>query len=157
MRILLALSLVLASFSFALGVTLPLIKVKQLLFFTDQPSLVQVVASLWRGGDWPLATVVGLFSLVFPAVKISYLHVVALGGVRGHLHGALRALSNWSMLDVMLVAIVVFAAKTSGLATAITQPGLWFFAASTVLTTLASYLARRLEAELAPAASAPEA
>ena len=45
----------------------------------------------------------------------------------GH-SGWLRALSNWSMLDVVLVALVIFAAKTSGLATAFTQPGLWFFA-----------------------------
>ncbi len=37
------------------------------------------------------------------------------------------------MLDVVLVALVIFAAKTSGLATAFTQPGLWFFAASAVL------------------------
>ena len=42
------------------------------------------------------------------------------------------------MLDVLLVALVIFAAKTSGLAAAITQPGLWFFAASTVLAAVAS-------------------
>ena len=54
-----------------------------------------------------------------------------------------RALSNWSMLDVVLVALVIFAAKTSGLATAFTQPGLWFFAVSAVLTAAASALAKR--------------
>jgi paraquat-inducible protein A len=47
------------------------------------------------------------------------------------------------MLDVVLVALVIFAAKTSGLATAFTKPGLWFFAASAVLTATASALARR--------------
>ena len=52
-------------------------------------------------------------------------------------------LSNWSMLDVVLVALVIFAAKTSGLATAATKPGLWFFAASALLTAVASALARR--------------
>ena len=47
------------------------------------------------------------------------------------------------MLDVVLVALVVFAAKTSGLATAITKPGLWFFAASVILTAAAARLADR--------------
>lgn len=144
MRVVLALSLFLASFCFALGISLPLIEVKQLLVFTDEPSLVQIVAGLWTS-DWLLAIVVGLFSIVFPAVKLAYLHALTLGAAPGHLHGALRALSNWSMLDVMLVAIVVFAAKTSGLASAVTQPGLWFFAASALLTALASALAKRLE------------
>ena len=46
------------------------------------------------------------------------------------------------MLDVVLVALVIFAAKTSGLATASTQPGLWFFAASVILTAAASTLAK---------------
>jgi paraquat-inducible protein A len=47
------------------------------------------------------------------------------------------------MLDVVLVSLVIFAAKTSGLATAFTKPGLWFFAASAVLTAVASGLAKR--------------
>jgi paraquat-inducible protein A len=42
------------------------------------------------------------------------------------------------MMDVLLVAIVVFAAKTSGLANAFSQPGLWFFALSAITVTLAS-------------------
>jgi paraquat-inducible protein A len=37
-----------------------------------------------------------------------------------------------------LVAILVFAAKTSGLATAVTQPGVWFYAASTIATAFAA-------------------
>lgn len=36
----------------------------------------------------------------------------------------------------MLVAIVIFAAKTSGMAEAFTQPGLWFYAGSAVMTGL---------------------
>ena len=64
-------------------------------------------------------------------------------------------MSNWSMLDVVLVALVIFAAKTSGVATAITKPGLWFFAASAVLTVAASWLAKREAAIDAEAGGAP--
>ena len=55
------------------------------------------------------------------------------------------------MLDVVLVALVIFAAKTSGLATAFTKPGLWFFAASVVLTATASAFVKRAD-EPAPKA-----
>jgi len=41
-------------------------------------------------------------------------------------------LSKWSMMDVLLVAIVIFATKSSGLAQAFTQPGLWFYAGSSL-------------------------
>jgi paraquat-inducible protein A len=47
-------------------------------------------------------------------------------------------LSKWSMMDVLLVALVVFAAKTSGLAAAVSQPGVWFYALSTLLVAAAS-------------------
>ena len=61
--------------------------------------------------------------------------------------GAFRALSNWSMLDVVLVALVIFAARTSRLATAFAQPGLWFFAGSALLTATASTLLKQREPE----------
>ena len=86
-----------------------------------------------------------MFSLVFPCLKLGLLHVAAYGGEqrRARIPAWFRALSNWSMLDVVLVALVIFAAKTSGLATAFTKPGLWFFAASAVLTATASALAKQ--------------
>lgn len=134
-----------ATFAFALGVTFPLIRVERLYFFTEEPSLTGMVAALWRGGDPLLAIVIALFSIVFPAVKLMLLHIAAHSGRAAHdrLPQWLRGLSNWSMLDVVLVALVIFAAKTSGLATAFTKPGLWFFALSVVLTVAVSGLLRR--------------
>ncbi|WP_337918486.1 paraquat-inducible protein A [Pseudaminobacter soli (ex Zhang et al. 2022)] len=135
-----------ATFSFACGIILPLIQVERLLLFTDEASLIGIVAGLWRTGDRPLAALIGLFSLVFPAIKLLLLHIAAYSKPpRPAIPGWLRALSNWSMLDVLLVALVIFTAKTSGLATAATKPGLWFFAASAVLTAGTSALARRVQ------------
>ena len=97
------------------------------------------------GGDWLLAAAVGLFSIVFPSLKLALLHVAVHGGAEAHarLPAWVRGLANWSMLDVLLVALVIFAAKTSGLATAFTKPGLWFFALSVVLTATATALLNR--------------
>ena len=145
MRAILPILLFAATVSFALGVTLPLVRVERFFLFADEPSQVDLVASLWKGGDPFLAMVVGLFSIVFPTVKLCLLHVAAHGGAEAArtIPGWVRGLSNWSMLDVVLVALVIFAAKTSGLASAFTRPGLWFFALSVVLTATVSALVKR--------------
>jgi paraquat-inducible protein A len=145
MRLALPLILFAATLSLALGIALPLIRVERLFVFADEPSLVGIIQGLWHEGDWALAAIIALFSVVFPCLKLGLLHAAAYGGdgAEARIPAWFRALSNWSMLDVVLVALVIFAAKTSGLATAFTKPGLWFFAASAVLTATASALAKQ--------------
>ena len=142
MRSILALILLGASFSFALGLTLPLMRFEKLYLFEETASLLQIIASLWRDEEELLAVVVGLFSVVLPAVKLVFVHIAAVGGVSRSL-GLLSAVGKWSMMDVMLVALVVFAAKTSGLAAAVTQPGLWFYGAATIATAVVANMLRR--------------
>ncbi|TNM62760.1 paraquat-inducible protein A [Aliirhizobium smilacinae] len=122
----------------ALGVTLPIMRFEQLYFFSNEPSLLQLVGELWSDGSAGLAIAVCAFSLVFPAAKLIVLaaEVVAGDARSGVLHRAMPHLSRWSMMDVMLVAIVIFAAKTSGLATAVTLPGFWCYAASAVIAAI---------------------
>lgn len=145
MRLFLPLVLFASTLSLGLGLVLPLIRIDRLLLFTDEPSLLAIVSGLWWEGEMLLSTAIAFFSIVFPCLKLGLLHVAAYGE-RHALHNVpawLQALSNWSMLDVVLVALVIFAAKTTGLATALSQSGLWFFAASAVLTATASKLVRR--------------
>jgi paraquat-inducible protein A len=145
MRYVLPLALFAATLSLGLGLVLPLVRVDRLFVFTDEPSLLAIVSGLWAEGETLLSLVIALFSIVFPCLKLGLLHVAAYSREHAghHILSWLRALSNWSMLDVVLVALVIFAAKTSGVATALTQPGLWFFAVSAVLTAAASALAKR--------------
>ena len=137
-----------ATLSFGLGIVLPLVQVDRLYLFTQEPSLIEIVATLWREGDALLAALVALFSIVFPLVKLALLHIGAYraAGPSLRVPDWLRGLSNWSMLDVVLVALIIFAAKTSGLATALARPGLWCFAVSVVSTAAASGLLKRREA-----------
>ena len=145
MRLFLPIVLFASTLSLGLGLVLPLIRIDRLLLFTDEPSLLAIVSGLWWEGEMLLSTVIALFSIVFPCLKLGLLHVAAYGERDAHqgVPAWLRALSNWSMLDVVLVALVIFAAKTSGLATALSQSGLWFFAASALLTATASALVTR--------------
>jgi paraquat-inducible protein A len=142
-RVVLALLLPAATACFVLGLTLPLLELERLLVLTDRPSLLQLVTGLWTDGEQLLAGAVALFSVVFPMAKLAALHVAVVAGTPGRSLQMLGALGKWSMMDVMLVALVIFAAKTSGLATAITQPGLLFYAGAVVLSALAAVLARR--------------
>lgn len=145
MRFLLPITLLAAAISFAFGLVLPLIRVERLFVFTDEPSLIAMISGLWSEGDIALAVIIALFSVVFPTMKLGVLYLAAYGDASGpvRIPNWFRVLANWSMLDVVLVALVIFAAKTSGVATAVTKPGLWFFAVSAVLTAMASSLAKR--------------
>jgi paraquat-inducible protein A len=152
MRLLAAAIITTATFCFALGITLPLIEVERLLLFTDRPSLLEIVAGLWNGEDWLLAAAIAVFSIAFPALKlvsVQYLYVNG-SAKAARIPAMLGALSRWSMLDVLLVALVIFAAKSSGVATALTLPGLWFFATSVVLTAVASFLVAVKPGQLEP-------
>ena len=140
MHALVPLLLLTASFSLAFGISLPLMEVNRLYFLSQSPNLVEITTGLWTKGDYAIAVISAAFSIIFPLMKLAVLHTAAF---RAHgpaitIPGWFKALARWSMLDVMVVALVIFAAKTSGLATAATKPGLWFFALSAVLTALAA-------------------
>jgi paraquat-inducible protein A len=130
-----------ATVCFALGLVLPVAVFESLLVFTERPSLVEVIAGLWREGDVAIAFIVALFS--FPAVKLLVLHVAAYVPHRLHWVERVGVLSKWSMADVLVVALAIFAAKTSGLADAAAQAGIWFYAAATLLSAVAAFILTR--------------
>lgn len=142
-----AIMLLVAAISFALGITLPVMEVDRLFVFSQTPSLTEIVSSLWLSGDYGLSAIVGAFSIAFPLAKLGAIFLAFVSATRsGENQGIPRwmhALANWSMLDVVLAALVVFAAKTSGLAAAVSKPGLWFFALSAILTAVLAKIADR--------------
>lgn len=157
MRALSGLLLATAAFCLALGITLPLLEMERLFFLTDRPSLIDVIAGLWSNGDALLAAIIALASVVFPVAKIAALQfTLALSATPAKDHPAWarpmdRAVgffTKWSMLDVMLVALAIFAARTSSLAAAVSQPGLWFFAGSALASAVAAHLVQRARRQL---------
>ena len=137
--------LVAAPFLLALGLVLPLIRFETFWFFEETPSLLEIVASLWNGGDIALAAVVALVSIGLPVMKMIGIAAesMAAGGTGSLFYrNVVPHLSKWSMMDVLLVAIVIAAAKTTGIANAFTQPGLWCYAASAMISGLLHALGR---------------
>ncbi|MGE8104989.1 paraquat-inducible protein A [Allorhizobium sp. NPDC080224] len=113
-----ALLLVGASISIALGVSLPLMRFESFYVFSTDASLIEVIVSLYADGDCVLALLVALVSIVFPLIKLLLLTAEEIAGEAQPGQGALTrlvpVLSKWSMMDVLLVAIVIFATKSSG-------------------------------------------
>lgn len=130
------------------GVRLPIIELKRFFVFEDGYSILSMIATLADGGEWLLALIVGLFAIVFPLAKIAALGVVLTRFVsperKALIARLVDALGKWSMLDVLVVAVLIVAVKITGLQKAATQPGLYLFVASIALTFLASRFARRL-------------
>jgi paraquat-inducible protein A len=54
--------LVLSALCLAFGLVLPLVRFEKLYFFSETPSLIDIVLSLWGQGNGGLAVLVGLFS-----------------------------------------------------------------------------------------------
>ncbi len=123
-----------------LGLTLPVVRMSYLHFWTHSYSLAAIVKELYQANELFLAGTIFLFSIVFPAFKLVYLliaYVTPRNSDTGALHRCLSWLGKWSMLDVLVLALVVFYAKSSSLADAVALPGVYLFAASVILTMLA--------------------
>jgi paraquat-inducible protein A len=136
MRFALPVLFIAAPVLFAFGIVLPLVTFKKLYFFKEDPSLVGIVSALFDNGDYALALLVALFSIAFPLTKMAAIAAEVLSppsGEKGWFARLVPFLSKWSMMDVMLVAVVIAAAKTSGLARAFTEPGLWCYGCSALM------------------------
>lgn len=118
----------------------------------ETKSFVGTIAALVETGNWPVAALLALFSLIVPIAKLG-LSAFALAcqarerleGFTARTHAVLHHLGKWSMTDVFVVAILVayFAAGGSDATEARVGVGLYFFAAHTGLAVLATMLAPR--------------
>lgn len=139
-NIIISLCLLAAGVAFGLGITLPLVRFEKFYFFSETPSLIELITTLWSEGNIWIAGLVASFSIVFPLLKMVIVINTAINrGNQGFPHW-LSYLSKWSMMDVLLVALVIFGAKTSGVATAIAQPGIWFYASAALFSVIAAEL-----------------
>ncbi|MBU0499895.1 MAG: paraquat-inducible protein A [Gammaproteobacteria bacterium] len=124
----------------AVGVFAPLMTLEKFLIFTNEVSLYSGLRDLWVDREWFLFILIGLFSILFPLLKLLLLAAaVNLPGDRHHgpLHW-LEAIGKWSMLDVFVVALLVVSVKLRGMASVQVQYGSYAFAVAVLLTMLLS-------------------
>ncbi len=135
---------------FGTGIFFPFFHVTKFWVFGSAVSVVGGIITLFHEGEYFLFTVLTLFTLVFPCVKLALLGIIwlerkhDLARVR-RLHGWVESLGKWSMLDVFVVAILIVAMKSAAVADIRIGPGLYLFTLSVVATQLASaWVARAL-------------
>ena len=136
-----------AAMTLVLGVTLPAIQLTKLYLWTDQHSILSATYALYLDKEYFLAGLIGLFSIVIPACKLFYLLVVSTisaprPAMRERAIDRLESLGKWSMMDVLVLALMVFYVNASALADATALPGIYCYAASVFLTMLAYALAK---------------
>jgi paraquat-inducible protein A len=103
--------------------------------------------SLYRSGQWPVATIVFLASILIPLLKLLGLFYLVVAGKIGSvswqrertwIFRVIDVVGPWAMLDVFLLAILVSLVKLGQLATVLPGRGLIAFTAMVVFTLLAS-------------------
>jgi paraquat-inducible protein A len=123
------------------GWTLPIMTISKLVFFAERISILDGIVVLWREEQVFLCLVVALFSILFPALKLSAALWLWYGVDAGNSTLAvsldrLEIFGRWSMLDVFLVALMVIAIQVSLIGEVTTHAGLYVFTAAVVLSML---------------------
>jgi paraquat-inducible protein A len=102
---------------------------------------------LFEDGQWPIALIVFLASMVVPLLKLLGLFFLVVSvkmklprfrSLRTRVFRMIEVIGPWAMLDVFLLAILVALVKLGRIATVTPGPGIVAFTAVVVLTLFAS-------------------
>ena len=134
-----------------LGLVMPLITFKQLVFFTNTFSIVSSVKVLYGEKQYLLFGVILVFSIVIPILKLGLLAVnwnypsVNASHRRVRLLRLSASLGRWSMLDVLVVAVFVVMMKINLVSEVQTHRGLLIFTFAVIaLLCLNAYINKQL-------------
>ncbi len=139
----------LALASLVIGVYAPLLTLEKMYFFENTVSLLSTIKGLFLQQEWFLFTVITVFSLCIPVIKIASLVLILNMEYKKHsfldntLH-VIETIGKWSMLDVFVVALLLVSVKLGVLAKVEVHYGLYAFASSVLLTMGLSFWIYRL-------------
>jgi paraquat-inducible protein A len=114
---------------------------------SEDDTIMSGVALFWNDGDYPLAAVIFIASILVPMLKLGTLAFLAWTEQtrstwqprqRTTLYRVVERIGRWSMLDVFVVTLTVALVRFKSIAIITAGPGALAFAAVVVLTMLAS-------------------
>lgn len=134
--------IILATVFFALGVMLPAIRFTTVYVWTNQHSVATIIWALYKNEEFFLCFVIFMFSIFFPFMKLFYLLTLVTSPdmpqeFRAKSISVMEWLGRYSMTDVMVLALMIFYVNASGYSEASVLPGIYFFAASALMTMFA--------------------
>ncbi len=133
------------------GLTLPVVETSGFLFWHDTYSIWWALGDLWDQQEYFLASVICVFSIGFPALKLLILAFLWIGPLTSHFRRELLThiefLSRWAMLDVFVVAMLVVIVQAGTFMDARPREGIYCFGGSVVLSMLATLMINRATAK----------
>lgn len=127
---------------FALGIIMPVIRFTTVFVWTNEHSIATIIWALYTNQEFFLCGVLFAVSIFFPFLKLLYLltltlHTDVTPEFREKSFATMEWLGRYSMTDVMVLALMIFYVNSSGYTEATVLPGVYFFAASAIITMLA--------------------
>jgi len=124
------------------AILLPIIEVERL-GHRHAASLVAGTLDLFHHGSWLVGSIVFLFSIVFPLVKLTLLLELSLFSLLHRRHKLItyrlmEHMGRWSMMDVLLLAFLVMLIKLGSLVTFHLGPAVIAFVLCVMLSMAAS-------------------
>ena len=158
--------IILATVFFALGIILPTIRFTTVYVWTNEHSILTIIYALFENQEFFLCGVVFAVSIFFPFMKLFYLLTLLTSPeispeFRRKSIATMEWLGRYSMTDVMVLALMIFYVNSSGYTEAKVLPGVYFFAASALMTMLsygwanAAPAPRHLRPRVPPLPAAP--
>lgn len=153
--------IILATVFFALGIILPVIRFTTVYVWTNEHSIATIIWALFENQEYFLTVVLFLFSILFPFLKLFYLLTLVTSPdipaeFRKKSISTMEWLGRYSMTDVMVLALMIFYVNSSGYTEASVLPGVYFFAASALITMLAYGWAHTVPAARGRNATSPQ-
>ena len=117
------------------------------LFGNEDDTIMSGVALFWNDGDYPLAAVIFVASILVPMLKLATLGFLTISVQRRSiwrprqrttLFRIVEGIGRWSMLDVFVITLTVALVRFKSLAVITPGPGALAFASVVVLTMIAS-------------------
>ena len=114
---------------------------------TQDNTIISGVIYFWTSGEWPLAVIVFVASIVVPILKISVLVLLLITARRRSswrlrerttLYRIIQRIGRWSMLDVFVVTLTVALVRFQPFAEVTAGPGVIAFGSVVILTLLAA-------------------
>jgi paraquat-inducible protein A len=114
---------------------------------TQDNTIMSGVIYFWTSGEWPLAVIVFVASIMVPMLKISVLVLLLITAQRRSswrpherttLYRIIERIGRWSMLDVFVVTLTVALVRFQSFAEVTAGPGVIAFGSVVILTLLAS-------------------
>jgi paraquat-inducible protein A len=125
---------------------LPVLQVESAMQGTRQSTIVGGIVQFWQAGDYPVALIIFIASVMIPILKILSIAVLCLGAHSGRSPRALTRLyrvtdyvGRWSMVDVFVVAILVGVVQLGSVMTIKAGEGALAFAGVVLLTIFAAH------------------